>query len=107
MAHSSTSTQYDLSVKVMEIAVPCLGAILGACAAFWALGNSRIPLAGLIACPVLIVVWPLFEHFLEWEDLWLWATLITGNALMYGMLAHWAARWAERRLQRRGGARSL
>ncbi len=83
-----------------NLAVPGVAAVFGGLAALFALGNSRVPVGGLVLCPVLLAIWPVFDRFADWSDGWLWALTITANALTYALLARGGTAFLRRRSRR-------
>jgi hypothetical protein len=61
--------RYHLRVKLRPTAAG-LDAFLGALATLFALGNSRVGIAGLLLCPVLLLILPLFDSFPDLDDTW-------------------------------------
>jgi len=86
-----------MRVKLMTVAVAGLGAFLGALAALFALGNSRVAEAGVVLCPVLILIWPVFDNFADLGDTWLWVVTAASNAVMYALIARIIVAYVRRR----------
>lgn len=78
---------YHVRVKLRTATVVGFAALLGVLAALFALGNSRVPIAGLILCPLLLFIWPVFDNFADLGDTWLWVVTAAGNAVTYALLA--------------------
>jgi hypothetical protein len=79
-----------------------MAGFLGVVAALFALGNSRVPIAGVMLCPALLVIWPVFDQFRELEDAWLWTLTAAANALTYALLARSLVAYLRRRSRLRG-----
>jgi hypothetical protein len=89
-------------VKLRTATITGSAALLGVLAALFALGNSRVPIAGLLLCPVLLPIWPVFDNFAELGDTWLWAVTAFDNAVMYALLARIIVAYVRRRSRPRG-----
>jgi len=93
-------SRYHIRVRLRTLTVAGVAGILGLLAALLALGNSSVPVAGVVACPVLLVSYPVFDHFPDLSDAWLWVATCVANALTYAALAWGVAVYLLRSRQR-------
>ena len=98
---NETDGSYHMHVKLRNVIVPAGAAILGVFAALYALGNSRVPVWGLAVCPALFLTWPVFSHFFELDDVWLWTSTVVVNAIVYALLARGVLGYVLRRSRQR------
>ena len=88
-------------MRVRHFAITGFAALLGGVAALFAVGNSRVPLAGLVSCPVLLVTVPVFDYLAELDDISLWAVTAAANAVIYALVSWVAIMFVRRRSRRR------
>jgi hypothetical protein len=100
------ANRYYSRVKLRNSAVTAIAVLLGLLAALFALGNSRVPVVGIVLCPALLVVWPVFDEFPDLADGWLWAATAVVNSLTYVLLTRLIAGYFRLRSRTRGPAAS-